>query len=67
MLEEPVLDDEDSLGSNSDSSDDSYDEEEIKRAGGLPNANLKGICKGHWSKEEVNFKRRLTLLGLATM
>ena len=42
------------MESSSDSSDDSYEEDDPKRSNGVSNGNHKGFCKGHWSKEEVN-------------
>lgn len=47
------MEEEDSLLSDSDSSDDSYAEDDLGRTGAASNGNHKGFCKGHWSKEEV--------------
>ena len=52
------MEDDESVDSLSDSSDDSYLEDEAGRIIGPSNGTSKGFCKGHWSKEEVKIKNQ---------
>ena len=53
--EDEVIEEEDSIESASDTSDGSYGADELGRNGSSNNGTSKGTCKGHWSKDEVNF------------